>query len=105
MRNSDSSKSTVHTHKGRDALLEAYTREQYREKNISFKTLLWVYLALLCILSIFLLKVYISNEIYYTSKEITALYHKYTALKEENTRLRMELEQNEYQNQVLDTIE
>jgi len=96
---------SVHTHKGRDALLEAYTKEQYREKNISFKTLLWVYLALSITLSILLLKVYISNEIYYTSKEITSLYHKYTALKEENKRLKMELERNEYQSQVLDTIE
>ncbi len=66
---------------------------------------MWIYLAIALFLSVVLLKIYISNEIYYTSRELMSLYHKYTFLQEENRRLRMEYEKNRYRSQILDTLE
>jgi cell division protein FtsL len=89
----------------KDLLLEAYDEEQARVKNISLKNLLYVYITIFVVLALILPKIYISNQIYYTSKEITQLYHTYTALKEEHAHLQRELELIRYQLEVLDDIE
>jgi cell division protein FtsL len=89
----------------KDLLLEAYDEEQSRVKNISFKNLLYVYMVIFLVLVLILPKVYISNQIYYTSKEVTQLYHTYMILKEENAHIQRELELIRYQVEVLDDIE
>lgn len=89
----------------KDLLLEAYDEELNRVKNISFKSLLLVYVVVLLFFLIVLPKIYISNEIYYTSKNINNLYHTYTALKEENSHLKRKLELMRYQVEVLDELE
>lgn len=103
--NLESLQSTKRAQREKDLLLEAYDAEQSRVKNISFKNLLYVYIAILVALALILPKIYISNQIYYTSKDITGMYHTYTALKEENAFLKRELEQLNYRLDVLDEIE
>ena len=86
-------------------LLDEYDEEINRAKNISFKNLVYVFVAIFFVLALLLPKIYISNQIYYVSKEINAKYHKFTALQEEQAHLKRELELIRYQVNVLDELE
>ena len=103
--NLESLKLTNDISEGRDELLEDFDSEQNRPKDISVKTLFLVYVVVFLALSILLPKVYISNQIYYNSKEINKMYHKYTALKEEQDFLKRELEKLRYQTLVIDGVD
>jgi cell division protein FtsB len=98
-------KSINSTSYGRDELLKDFDSEQNRPKDISIKTLLWVYIVVFLALGVLLPKVYISNQIYYSSKEVNRMYHKYTALKEEQDFLKRELEKLRYQTLVIDGVD
>lgn len=89
----------------RDELLNDFDIEQNRPKDISFKTLLLVFTCAFLALLTLLPKVYISNQIYYNSKDINKMYHKYTALKEERSYLKRELEKLRYQTLSIEGIE
>jgi cell division protein FtsB len=88
----------------KELLLDEYEHEEKRSKNITFRELLYIYLALFVILAIILPKIYISNQIYYLSKDINSMYHKYTALKEEREALKRELENIRYKINVIDEL-
>ncbi|WP_228256523.1 hypothetical protein [Aliarcobacter trophiarum] len=45
-----------------------------------------------------------SNNIYYTSKDVNRLYSHYISLNEENTFLSKQLEDMKFKNQVLDSL-
>ncbi|DAB33495.1 MAG TPA: hypothetical protein CFH82_10085 [Sulfurospirillum sp. UBA12182] len=88
----------------RNQLLNDYDQEQKRERNLDFKTLLLVYLALGVAFLIILPKVYIKNQIYYTSRDINKLYSEYSILEEENRYLRQKVESIRFKNQILDSV-
>lgn len=88
----------------KDDLLQLHDKEQVREQNLDFKTLMVVYLALLIALAVFLPKIYITNKIYYTSRDIADLNSKRDVLLEENRELRLRLEQMRYKNQIIDQL-
>ncbi len=89
----------------RDELLNDYDDEQNRQKDLSLKTLFITYIFVFLALLVLLPKVYISNQIYYNSKEINKMYHKYTTLKEEQAHLKRELEKLRYQTLIIDDID
>jgi cell division protein FtsL len=88
----------------RQKLLNDYDLEQKREKNLTFRTLIMVYLTMLLVMAIFLPMVYIKNQIYYTSREMTKLYGQYELLLEENRDLKLKIESIRFKNQVLDVL-
>ena len=49
-------------------------------------------------------KIYIINNIYYTSKDINKLYAHYISLKEENVFLAQQLEDMKFKNQIEDSL-
>ena len=49
-------------------------------------------------------KIYLRNNIYYTSKDINKLYAHYISLQEENTFLSQQLEDMKFKNQILDSL-
>ena len=103
VQNSESSISSAETGE-RDTLLEAYEEELQKPKNLSFKALLFAFVLLAFSLALTLPKIYISNQIYYMSKDINTKYHTYMALKEENTHLKRQYELKKYQTEVLDEL-
>ena len=105
VQNSESLKFTKSVKSDRDLLLEVLDNEQKKVKNISFKTLLLVYFLIFLVLLISLPKIYISNQIYYTSKKIDTMRQKYSALKEENSYLNRKLKSVKYKIEVLDEVE
>ncbi|MGP1484535.1 MAG: hypothetical protein ACTTJC_00285 [Campylobacter sp.] len=88
----------------KNELLELHDKEQISEQNLDFKTLLIVYLALLIALAVTLPKIYITNQIYYISREIADLSGKRDVLIEENRELRLRLEQMRYKNQIINQL-
>ena len=88
----------------KDDLLKLHDDEQRHERNLDFKTLMIAYLALLIALAIFLPKIYITNQIYYISRDIADLNGKRDVLLEENRELRLRLEQRRYKNQIIDQL-
>jgi len=85
-------------------LLEQYDAEQKVEKNLDFRFLLLVYMVMFVAFLLILPKIYIKNQIYYMSRDISKLYGEYSILKEENRVLKQNLENIRFKNQILDTI-
>jgi len=88
----------------KNQLLDQYDAEQKVEKNLDFRFLLLVYMVIMVAFLLILPKIYIKNEIYYTSRDINKLYGEYSILKEENRVLKQNLESIRFKNQILDTI-
>ncbi len=86
-------------------LLNDYDLERKKEKNIEFKFLLVVYLAIFLGLLLLLPKIYIKNQIYYISRDINKLNSEYSVLKEENRALKQKVEYIRFKNQVLDSVQ
>ena len=80
-------------------LLEEYNQE----KNLDFRFLMLVYLSLAVAFLIILPKIYIKNQIYYTSRDIHKLYSQNSILEEESRYLKQKLESMRFKNQVLDS--
>ena len=55
-------------------------------------------------LILFIPKIYLRNNIYYTSKDINKLYAHYVSLKEENRFLSRQLEDMKFKNQIMDSL-
>lgn len=90
--------------KDRHILLDEYDKETRRDKNLDFKTLIIVLLSMAVTFAVILPGIYIKNEIYYISRDISKLYGEYSVLKEENRELRRDIEAIRFKNQVLDTL-
>lgn len=88
----------------RRILLDEYDKETKRDKNIEFKTLIIVLLSMAVTFAVILPGIYIKNEIYYISRDISKLYGEYSVLKEENRELKRKIEAIRFKNQVLDTL-
>lgn len=88
----------------KNELLEQYDAGQKVEKNLDFRFLLLVYMAMFVAFLVILPKIYIKNQIYYMSRDINKLYGEYSILKEENRVLKQNLENIRFKNQILDTI-
>lgn len=56
------------------------------------------------VLILYFPKIYIKNNIYYTSKDINKLYRHYTSLREENRFLAQQLEDMKFKNQIIDSL-
>ncbi|MBP6497213.1 MAG: hypothetical protein KA253_00920 [Campylobacteraceae bacterium] len=88
----------------KNELLDHYDAEQKVEKNLDFRFLLLVYMVMFVAFLLILPKIYIKNQIYYMSRDISKLYGEYSILKEENRVLKQNLENIRFKNQILDTI-
>lgn len=67
-------------------------------------SLIIVFVLLLFALALYFPKIYLRNNIYYTSKDINRLYAHYISLQEENTFLAQQLEDMKFKNQIIDSL-
>ena len=72
------------------------------ERNLELKTLFWVIFLIVLTISIFAPKIYIKNQIYYNSLDISKLYHQYIILKEENRSLKLKIEKAKFENEKIE---
>ena len=73
-------------------------------KPLNFTFFIYVILLLMLIAIFAFPKIYIQQEIYFTSRDIAKLQSEYEALKEENRLISSSLEHLKYKNQVVDTL-
>ncbi len=89
---------------GKNDLLHEIDSENRKERGLDFKLLVMVYLSILIGLLVILPKIYIKNQIYYVSRDISKIASEYSVLKEENRFLKQKVEYIKFKNQVLDTV-
>jgi cell division protein FtsL len=75
-----------------------------RERGITLGALTIVLIAMSIILVLALIKIYLSNRIYFESRLTHMLEQEVAALREENTLLQMRVEKLKYKSQISDTI-
>lgn len=75
-----------------------------KEKGITLGVLSIAIISMSIILVLALIKIYLSNKIYYESREVNLIEAEVAALKEENNILQMNVEQLKYKSQVTDKI-
>lgn len=66
--------------------------------------LIYVLLSISLILAVIFPKIYIQQQIYFTSRDISRLKGEYDILKEENKQISGSVESIRYKNQILDTL-
>lgn len=74
------------------------------KKKLDENFLLYTMLIIALVLVILFPKIYITQQIYFTSRDISKLQGEYDTLKEENRLIRSSVESLRYKNQILDTI-
>lgn len=89
----------------KDTLLEGFSKATKEERNLNANHLLFASLFLSFALFLFVPQIYIRNQIYYLSREITTLKAEESVLNEENKELKRRLENRRFQNQILDYLE
>lgn len=67
-------------------------------------SIIFVCFTLIIACGLFLPKIFLSNNIYYVSKDINKLYAHYISLKEENRFLQQQLEDMKFKNQIVDSL-
>jgi len=73
-----------------------------RKLDVSY--FLYIFFTLTFITMFTFPKVYITQQIYYESRDISKLKHEYDTLKEENKIISASVEEIKFKNQILDTL-
>ncbi len=75
-----------------------------KERGITIGILSIALISMAIILALALIKIHLSNRIYYESRQTHLLEQEVAALKEENALLQMRVEKLKYKSQITDTI-
>ncbi|MFA7354272.1 MAG: hypothetical protein WCZ70_06580 [Sulfurimonadaceae bacterium] len=85
-------------------LLEEVNLVLNPEKELDANYLIYVMLSILFVVVVLFPKIYIQQQIYFTSRDISKLKGEYDTLKEENRLIRSSVESIRFKNQILDTL-
>lgn len=88
----------------KDILLDEIEPVLSPQKKLDLKYFIFSILTLCMVLVVLFPKIYITQQIYFKSREISKLKSEYDTLKEENKVIGASVEAIKYKNQVLDTI-
>jgi len=72
--------------------------------GIPLETVAIAVISMCIVLILTLIKIYLSNRIYYESRDINTLESEVAALKEENSILKMNVEKLKYKINIIDTV-
>ena len=75
-----------------------------KKRNLDFNYFLYIIFSLLFVAMFAFPKIYITQQIYYKSREIAKLKIEYETLKEENRLISASVESIKFKNQILDTL-
>ena len=88
----------------KDEIVLNFDNEIKKTKEIPFYTLLKVWIAMMICFFLTIPVIYIRNEIYYISRDISDLRSKHEVLLEENRALKIKIEHLRYKNEILDSF-
>ena len=86
----------------KEELLESIEEIEYERFDLSY--LIITFLVVVIVLLLVFPKIYLSNQIYYKSRNINKLLDNYQILKEENRLLQQKLEKQRYNNLILGSM-
>ena len=89
---------------GKDELLIEVDEVLHPKKKLDFTYLFFFVSGLCLVLAILFPKVYLTQQIYFKSRDISRLKTEYDTLKEEHKVIGASVEAIRYKNQVLDTL-
>jgi len=75
-----------------------------QERRVTLNYFIFLLLLLTFIGLLLFPKIYITQQIYFKSRDISKLKHEYDTLKEENKIIRASVEEIKFKNQILDTL-
>lgn len=75
-----------------------------RKKKLSFSYFLYVLSSMILLCLLIFPKIYIQQQIYFKSRDISRLKSEYDMLKEENLLISSSIEEIRFKNQILDTL-
>lgn len=85
-------------------LLEEFDKLAQRQKNLTLNYFLTLLLVLSFTGVLIFPKIYITQQIYFKSRDIAKLKNEYDTLKEENKLISASVEEIKFKNQILDTL-
>ena len=85
-------------------LLEELETVLNPKKELDLNYFLYVLLSVFFMVALFFPKIYIQQQIYFTSRDIAKLKGEHDTLKEENRLIRASVESIRFKNQILDTL-
>jgi cell division protein FtsL len=85
-------------------LLEEFDSYVHRRSKLDNFYFFYMFLTLIFIAMFAFPKIYITQQIYYKSRDIAKLKHEYETLKEENKIISASVESIKFKNQILDTL-
>ncbi|MDY0117773.1 MAG: hypothetical protein RBR59_09365 [Sulfurimonadaceae bacterium] len=85
-------------------LLDELQELNDRKKKLSFSYFLYVCSSLVLLCLLVFPKIYIQQQIYFKSRDISRLKSEYEMLKEENQLISSSIEEIRFKNQILDTL-
>jgi cell division protein FtsL len=85
-------------------LLEEFDSYINRKHQLGWGYFFYMFLTLTFIAMFAFPKIYITQQIYYKSRDISKLKHEYETLKEENKIISASVESIKFKNQILDTL-
>ncbi|MDD5373872.1 MAG: hypothetical protein PHO62_10665 [Sulfurimonas sp.] len=74
------------------------------KESLDLNYLIYVLLSIIFVLVVLFPKIYIQQQIYFMSRDVSRLKGEYDTLKEENRLIRSSVESIRFKNQVLDTL-
>jgi cell division protein FtsL len=80
------------------------TKRKKVPNGITFGMVSVILMSMTIVLILTLIKIYLSNQIYYESKHVNKIYQQVEALKAENMILKQNVEALKFKNRVSDTI-
>ena len=78
--------------------------QHFKENGITFGMISVVLISMIIVLILALVKIYLSNQIYYESKKVNAITREVAVLNAENIMLKRSVESAKYKNRVEDTL-
>ena len=82
----------------------AKQKKKVAPNGITFGMISVVFMSITIILILTMIKIYLSNQIYYESKKVNKIQREVAALKAENVILKQHVEALKFKNRVTDTI-
>jgi|GEM_PF-764521 cell division protein FtsL len=80
------------------------TNNRAKRNGITFSTLLIIVISMVIVLILAMLKIYLSNQIYYESRRVNYIEGEVAALREENVMLKNQVQNLKFKNWIASTI-
>jgi cell division protein FtsL len=88
----------------KDSVMAAARKKRSGENGITFSLFLIIIMSMVIVVILAMIKIYLSNQIYYESRRVNYIEREVSALREEKRMLENQVQKLKFKNRVSDTI-